>query len=69
MNKRLVQLLGDGVEELWYFPTDVTDKEIKLLYKEYEDAEEDEYDSFDEYLDEVCPQMQGERIFVDEIYV
>ena len=64
---RLIQLLGEGIEELWEFPNDVTDEDIQKLYKEYEDN--DEYDLFEEYLDEYAPQMQGERKFVDEVYV
>lgn len=73
---RLVQLLGDGIEELWEFPDDVTDEEIQKLYKEWEwfTAEEslkdnNKYTTFEEYLDEYAPQVQGERKFVDEIYV
>ena len=64
---RLVQLLGDGIEELYSFPDDVTDEEIKTLYNEY--LEMDEYETFEEYLEEYAPQVQGERLFVDEIYV
>jgi len=64
---RLVQLLGDGIEELYNFPDDVTDEEIKTLYSEY--LRMDEYETFEEYLDEYAPQVQGERLFVDEIYV
>jgi len=64
--ERIVQILGDGVEELWKFPEDVTDDEIKMLWKEYELSDSD---NFEEYLVETAPQVQGERIFVDEIYV
>ena len=67
MAKRLVQLLGDGIEELWYFPEDVTDEQIQKIYKDWENN--DDYDSFEEYLEEYIPQMDAERVFVDEIYV
>lgn len=73
---RLIQLMGDGVEELYNFPDDVTNEEIKKLYKEWRQftAEESirdngEYSTFEEYLDEYSPQMQAIRLFVDEIYV
>lgn len=73
---RLIQLMGDGIEELYHFPDDVTNEEIKKLYKEWEQftAEESirdngEYSTFEEYLDEYAPQMQSIRLFVDEIYV
>jgi len=73
---RLIQLIGDGLEELWNFPDDVTDEEIIKLYREWNSftAEEglkdnNEYTTFEEYLDEYAPQMQAERIYVDEIYI
>lgn len=73
---RLVQLLGDGIEELYNFPDDVTDEQIQKLYRDWIwfAAEEsikngDEYYTFEEYLDKYAPQVQGERLFVDEIYV
>jgi len=76
MSRRLIQLLGDGVEELYYFPEDVTDEEIQKLYKEWDwfTAEEsskdnNEYTTFEEYLEEYAPQMDAERVFVDEVYV
>jgi len=64
---RIIQILGDGIEELWQFPDDVTDKEIKNLYEKYQNNED--YETFEDYIDEYVPQMDGQRIFVDEIYV
>lgn len=65
-NKRLVQILGDMWEELWYFPQDVTDEQIKESFQRYRDSD---YETFEEYLDEENPQMDGERVFVDEILI
>jgi hypothetical protein len=65
-NKRLVQILGDMWEELWYFPQDVTDEQIKESFQRYRDSD---YETFEEYLDEENPQMDGERVFVDEIII
>lgn len=65
---RLIQLLGEGIEELWEFPDDITDEEIKEVYKTYQNHPDYE-ESFEEYLEEYNPQMQGERKFVDEIYI
>ena len=48
-NKRLVQILGDMWEELWYFPQDVTDEQIKESFQRYRDSD---YETFEEYLDE-----------------
>ena len=74
---RIVQLMGnDGFEELYNFPHDVKDEEIQMLYKEWEGFTSEEslkdnsdYTTFEEYLEEYAPQMNTERLFVDEIYV
>lgn len=64
---RIVQILGDGIEELWSFPDGVTDEEIKETYKRFQNQED--YEIFEEYVDEYNPQMNAYRVFVDEIYV
>lgn len=61
---RLVQLLGDGVEELWEFVDDITDEQIKEMWKSYEESD---LDSFEEWAQSNT--VEGERLFVDEIYV
>jgi|Laugresu1bdmlbsd_1035121.scaffolds.fasta_scaffold437331_2 hypothetical protein len=64
---RIIQILGDDIEELWQFPDDVTNEEIKNLYERYQNNED--YETFEDYINEYVPQMDGQRIFVDEIYV
>jgi len=64
---RIIQILGDDIEELWQFPDDVTNEEIKNLYERYQNNED--YETFEDYINEYVPQMGGQRIFVDEIYV
>lgn len=64
---RLIQLIGNGLEELWEFPDDVTDEQILKAYKAY--INHPDYESFEEYINEYNPQLQGERKFVDEIYI
>lgn len=73
---RLIQLIGDGIEELYYFPDDIEDDEIIALYKKWEWftseeslKEEGEYSDFEDYLAVTTPEMKVERVFVDEIYV
>ena len=67
---RLVQILDDfGIEELYEFPDEVTNEEIKNLYTEWQESYIDEYESFEEYLEEFAPQIDATRKFVDEIYV
>lgn len=65
-NKRLVQLLGDMWEELWLFPKDLSDAEIKEAFSKYKDSE---YETFEDYIDKENPQLGGERVFVDEIII
>jgi hypothetical protein len=61
-NKRLVQILGDMWEELWLFPIDMSDEEIKQAFDRYRDSD---YETFEEYIDNENPQLDGERLFVD----
>lgn len=67
MKKRLVQLLGDLTEELWYFPLEIKDEDIQMFYKMYE--EQEDIDMFEEYMEENHPDIDCERVFVDEIYI
>ena len=43
-NKRLVQILGDMWEELWLFPIDMSDEEIKQAFDRYRDSD---YETFE----------------------
>lgn len=65
-NKTLYQLIGDGIEELWYFPKDLSEREIRDAFKDYQYSD---YESFEEYVEEFNPQLDGERVFVTEIYL
>lgn len=58
--------MGDLIEELWYFPSDVTEEEIRNAYKDYQYSE---YDSFEDYINEFNPKLEEERVFVNEIYI
>lgn len=76
MSKRLVQLIGDGCEELWYFPEETTNEEIERLYSDWLefdmknwDKEGNEIQTFEDYVDHVGTWKEAERVFVDEIYV
>lgn len=65
-NMRLIQLLGDGIEELWEFASGVQDHEIQKLYKEYEKSE---FESFEEFIEENYSNLNCNRVFVDEINI
>lgn len=66
MSERLIQLLGEGVEELWSFPVGITDEQIEKLYQEYKLSDEE---SFEDYIDTLHEFSKAERLYVDEIYV
>jgi len=66
MSERLIQLLSEGVEELWSFPKDITDEQVKELWEEYKLSDEE---SFEDYIDTLPEYSKAERLFVDEIYV
>lgn len=63
---RLVQLLGDGIEELYNVPDEITDEKIEELWTEYKNSE---FEEFEEFLNENYIDLFIERMFVDEIYV
>ncbi len=63
---RLVQLLGDSIEELWEFPDKTGDLLIVEWYKEYIASD---YDLFDEFMEDKYPGIECNRKFVDEIYI
>ena len=66
-NKKLVQIMSDAWEELWLFPKDLSDAEIKEAFDRYRVSD---YETFEEYVDNENPQLGGERIFVDsEIFI
>lgn len=73
--KRMVQLLGDGFEELWYFPQETTDEQIQKLYSDWlkfdleNNEEENEIQTFEDYIDHIGTWEEAERVFIDEIYV
>ena len=62
---RLIQLMGDGIEELYNFDDEITDEQIQEWYKQYQDSDSE---SFEEFLNDVCL-IDADRVFVDEIYV
>jgi len=64
---RLVQILGDDVEELYSVGKDITDEDIVAMWEEYQRTPL--MDSFDEFIEEEYPSLEMERVFVDEIYV
>lgn len=67
---RTVQIFDDGFEALYSFNDDVTDKQIKLYYKEYLEQQDEYFDSFEDFMEEKYPAFGCERFYVDsEIYI
>ena len=65
--RTLYQLIGDGIEELWYFPNELSSTDIIKYYEEWEQQELT--DSFEEFMVRAYPEIDCERVFVEEVYV
>lgn len=64
---RLVQILGDDIEELYEISDDnITDEMLKAWWKSYHAST---FDSFEDWLEAHSLSEGIERTFVDEIYV
>ena len=61
MKNRLIQILGDMWEELWYFPVEVSDEQIQKLFNKYRDSD---YETFEEYMENESD-IKAKRVFVD----
>jgi hypothetical protein len=67
---RLVQILGENVEELWYFPDEISNEQLKSWYIEYEeDTFDHNEECFEDFMGNKYPEIECNRAFVDEIYV
>ena len=70
---RTVQILDDGFEALYKFNNEVTDKQIKLYYKEFLESGilyGEYFDGFEDFMEEKYPTFGCERFFVDsEIFI
>lgn len=69
---KLIQILGDGIEELYQFPDNIRHEEIGKLYKEYLDFIQDKEEEidFEGYLEEYKSIFDVERVYIDEeIYI
>ena len=67
---RIIQILGDGIEELWQFPDNVKDEEIKNIHEKYENEEDyEDYEDFEHYLNESFSQMNGQKLIVHDIFI
>jgi hypothetical protein len=67
---RLVQILGENVEELWYFPDEISNDQLKSWYEEYEENTFDHNEeSFEDFMENKYSEIECNRVFVDEIYV
>lgn len=64
---RLVQILGDGIEELYAVQT-ATDKQLKQAWKNWESSEDYDIIDFENYCIDI-ESIQVERVFVDELYI
>lgn len=68
MKGHLIQLLGDGIEELYWFPIEEMDDTIKFIYRRFL-FDDEGYDNFENYWNSFHDNCQIERVFVTEIYI
>lgn len=66
---RLVQIYDEDREELWNFPDSTSDKQIQNWYIDYIRLIDEYMDSFEQYMEEKHPEIDCERVFVDEIFI
>lgn len=66
---RLVQILGEGIEELYNVPDGVDDEQIKTAYTEYYWNNSYDDNNFEEAWNNDNPLFEIERVYVDEIYI
>lgn len=63
----LFQLLGDGIEELYYTENfAITDDNVKEYYQQWEKLDSDD---FEEWMDQKHPEAGLIRVFVTEVNV
>lgn len=66
MIERLIQIMADGIEELWQFPFKMDIDTIISFWKEYEKSD---FDSFEDYMEEKYPNVECTRVFTEIIFV
>jgi len=66
MKGYLYQIFGEGIEELLWFPVQVSTDVIKEAYSKFESSD---YDDFEEWWAEIYSPLQMTRVFVEEVYI
>ena len=67
MKGTLYQILGNGIEELYWSISKGQEDFIRDSYKIFQEKMDDEED-FEDWFNK-CYEMQIDRVFVEEIYV
>ncbi len=66
MTGYLYQVTGDGIEELYHSEKPIDGEIFQGWWREYQETD---YEDFEEFMGEVHPSIDLERVFLDEIYV
>lgn len=67
MKGKLYQILGNGIEELYWSASNGQEDFIKDSYIEFQEKVNNE-EEFEDWFNQ-CFKMQIERVFVEEIYI
>jgi hypothetical protein len=72
MDGYIYNILGEGVEELYWCEKEIEIEIIKTAYKNWTEIEEDENGDkldFDDWWSEKNPEFYIHRIFLEEVYI
>lgn len=67
---KIVQIIGEGLNECWEFADDCSAEKIKKFYKDFEEQYSDNsHVSFDEYLENEYPKLKCKKINTEQVYI
>lgn len=65
----LYNILGDGVEELYWAEKEVDEDVLKEVYRNWEDSDVYDEMEFEDWWNEKYPDVYIHRVFLTEIYI
>jgi len=64
--KVLWQLYAQDIEELWKFPLSIKEEQIRKYFDKFMDSNEE---SLEDFMAIIYPEIDCERVFVNEIWL
>jgi hypothetical protein len=71
MNGNLYNILGDGVEELYWCEKEIDEDVLAEYYRNWEESEFSDFNlvEFEEWWNEKYPDVYIHRVYLNEIYI